>query len=123
RPRRARKPRQPLPPLPPPSTAGAARSKLGVKYVCFDCEAKFYDLNRPEPLCPKCGADQRKRPKAEASKPSAPRARKPERSMAPLLDDDDTVVVSTEEVELGPEGVIVSDAGEEEEEEEESEEP
>jgi Protein of unknown function (FYDLN_acid) len=32
---------------------GEARSKLGTRYVCFRCGAKFYDLNRPEPLCPK----------------------------------------------------------------------
>lgn len=32
---------------------------MGIKYTCFRCGAKFYDLKRPEPLCPKCGADQR----------------------------------------------------------------
>lgn len=34
-------------------------SHLGTKYSCFKCEAKFYDLGRPAPVCPKCGADQR----------------------------------------------------------------
>ncbi len=38
------------------------KSKLGKRYQCFQCELKFYDLNRPEPLCPKCGADQRENP-------------------------------------------------------------
>lgn len=38
------------------------KSKLGTRYTCFDCGQKFYDLNRPEPLCPKCGADQRNNP-------------------------------------------------------------
>ena len=32
---------------------------LGAKYVCFKCGTKFYDMKRPDPLCPKCGADQR----------------------------------------------------------------
>jgi uncharacterized protein (TIGR02300 family) len=40
---------------------------LGTKYVCFKCAAKFYDLKKPDPICPKCGADQRE---AAASKPS-----------------------------------------------------
>lgn len=38
------------------------KSKLGSRYTCFQCGNKFYDLNRPEPLCPKCGADQRENP-------------------------------------------------------------
>lgn len=40
---------------------------LGTKYLCFKCNAKFYDLKKPDPICPKCGADQRE---AAASKPS-----------------------------------------------------
>ncbi len=32
---------------------------LGKKYNCYSCHTKFYDLGKPEPLCPKCGADQR----------------------------------------------------------------
>ena len=35
---------------------------LGTRYTCFECEKKFYDLNRPEPICPGCGADQREDP-------------------------------------------------------------
>ncbi len=35
---------------------------LGTKYVCFKCSAKFYDMKKPDPLCPKCGADQRESP-------------------------------------------------------------
>lgn len=33
--------------------------KLGNKYECFNCGAKFYDMGKGEPLCPKCGADQK----------------------------------------------------------------
>jgi hypothetical protein len=39
------------------------KKKLGVKYTCFKCSCKFYDLNRPQPICPKCGADQNEAPK------------------------------------------------------------
>jgi uncharacterized protein (TIGR02300 family) len=35
---------------------------LGSKHVCFKCGTKFYDLKKPEALCPKCGADQRQSP-------------------------------------------------------------
>lgn len=38
------------------------KTKLGRRYGCYQCGTKFYDLNRPEPLCPKCGADQREDP-------------------------------------------------------------
>ena len=33
--------------------------ELGKKYTCYSCHTKFYDLGKPIPLCPKCGADQR----------------------------------------------------------------
>ena len=32
---------------------------LGAKYICFKCGTKFYDMKRPDPICPKCGTDQR----------------------------------------------------------------
>jgi uncharacterized protein (TIGR02300 family) len=38
---------------------------LGTKYVCYKCGTKFYDLKKPVPSCPKCGADQREAPVAK----------------------------------------------------------
>lgn len=35
---------------------------LGTKWTCFKCATKFYDMKKPDPLCPKCGADQRESP-------------------------------------------------------------
>ena len=35
---------------------------LGTKHICFKCGTKFYDLKKAEPICPKCGADQRQNP-------------------------------------------------------------
>ena len=40
--------------------------ELGNKYTCFKCSTKFYDMKKPDPICPKCGADQRDSP---ASRP------------------------------------------------------
>jgi len=34
----------------------------GSKHVCFQCSCKFYDLNRPKVVCPRCGADQAEAP-------------------------------------------------------------
>lgn len=77
-------------------------SKLGTKWSCFRCSAKFYDLNKPEPLCPKCGADQRQRPKVAPPPPPAPEKRKQPRPMAPLLEDEDDGSVRYEEdIDLG----------------------
>ena len=39
---------------------------LGNKFVCFKCTTKFYDMKKPDPLCPKCGADQRESPALKA---------------------------------------------------------
>ena len=39
-----------------------SKALLGKRYTCFKCACKFYDLNRPDPLCPKCGTDQREDP-------------------------------------------------------------
>jgi uncharacterized protein (TIGR02300 family) len=35
---------------------------LGTKFNCYKCSTKFYDMKKPDPLCPKCGADQRESP-------------------------------------------------------------
>jgi hypothetical protein len=47
--------------------------ELGKKYTCYSCHTKFYDLGKPVPLCPKCGADQRDADEAPAY--VAPRGR------------------------------------------------
>lgn len=33
----------------------AKKSNIGVKHVCASCGAKFYDLGKEDPMCPKCG--------------------------------------------------------------------
>ena len=84
-----------------------SRGGLGNKYSCFRCGAKFYDLNRPKPLCPKCGADQREAPK-QSARTRAPVVVAPEpepeverepRRPGPLLDEDDEEIVVEEDAE------------------------
>lgn len=44
-----------------------AAKDVGTKFVCFKCNTKFYDMKKPDPICPKCGSDQRESP---ANKPA-----------------------------------------------------
>ena len=32
--------------------------ELGTRYKCYKCGTKFYDMGRPQPLCPSCGVNQ-----------------------------------------------------------------
>ncbi len=88
-----------------------AAKDLGTKYTCFKCGAKFYDLKKPEPICPKCGADQRE---AAALRP----AEKPERKRSarsvldePLLEEE---VLEDEEETFGDdEDEVPDDSGDE----------
>ncbi|HEX2483886.1 MAG TPA: FYDLN acid domain-containing protein [Myxococcota bacterium] len=64
---------------------------LGGRWECFRCSSKFYDLGKPDPICPKCGADQREKPR-EKPTPSTPPPEKPRRANVPmgsLLDEDE----------------------------------
>jgi hypothetical protein len=103
---------------------GDPKARLGAKHVCYKCGAKFYDLNKPEPLCPKCGTDQRTRPKVEPKpKPgAASQRRQVTRPMVPLLDDEEEDEVLVDE-ELDLEGVEESPDEFLDEEDEEPEEP
>jgi len=50
---------------------------MGVKHTCYSCGGKFYDLNRAEPICPKCGANQNEAPVKKVGRSSAPPAPPP----------------------------------------------
>jgi hypothetical protein len=39
-----------------------ATTDFGTKFQCFQCGTKFYDMHRPEPVCPKCRANQKNAP-------------------------------------------------------------
>lgn len=56
-----------------------ARPELGNKLVCPECEAKFYDLGKASPVCPKCSVgfqpakpEPKPRRVVEKAKPAAP---------------------------------------------------
>jgi len=107
------------------AVGGDPKGRLGVKHLCFKCGAKFYDLNKPEPICPKCGTDQRHRPKAEPkAKTATPpgQRRAVTRPMVPLLEDEEEDEVIVDE-ELDLEGVEETPEEFLDEEEEEPEEP
>jgi hypothetical protein len=84
---------------------GVAKPGLGHKWVCFNCNTKFYDLGKEVPVCPKCEADQRDRPPVVAEAPPAPS--QPKRpSMAPMsrfLDDDEVAAPEPDEFGATPE--------------------
>jgi hypothetical protein len=48
------------------------KAALGQRFTCFDCETKFYDLNKPDPVCPSCGVDQRSKPDDTPTKRAPP---------------------------------------------------
>ena len=35
-----------------------AKPELGMKRVCVACSARFYDMTKVPPVCPKCGTEQ-----------------------------------------------------------------
>jgi len=59
-----------------------AGKDIGNKHSCWKCGTKFYDLRKPAPICPKCGADARQSPVSKAPAPEkrgrAPREAKVE---------------------------------------------
>ena len=57
-------------------------AELGKKHTCFQCGGKFYDLGKPEAVCPKCGANQK-------AAPAKPKVLKKEKSVH-VIDDDFT---------------------------------
>jgi len=78
------RPKKPILPM------GPRHPKLGFKWICFACGAKFYDLGKEEPVCPKCETNQQDRPRDDpkSTTSDAPKA-KVVRPMAQLLDDEE----------------------------------
>ena len=57
---------------------------LGKKYECFSCRTKFYNLGKPEAICPKCGANQKNAKSDEAPAPAPRPARRSAVLMEPI---------------------------------------
>lgn len=92
--------------------------ELGKKYTCYSCHTKFYDLGKPVPLCPKCGADQRDAEEAPLYVPARGRRVVEE----PVEDDEFTPAAETTTGESDEEEGFAPGADREEEAEEEEEE-
>lgn len=75
---------------------------LGKKHTCYSCQAKFYDLGKPQAICPKCGANQKD---AEDAHP-APSSRSRKAAPAPVVVE---VPVIEDEFEEQPEAVEEED--------------
>lgn len=93
--------------------------KLGTKYECYNCGTKFYDLGKSDPLCPKCGADQRDSTHADSPAVSqASRRRRKADVPKPIdIEEDEPIDIADDEmVEPELEGEdLGTDADEEEE--------
>jgi len=100
---------------------------LGKKFECFNCGTKFYNLGKPEAICPKCRANQKD---ARPDEAPAPAPRPPRRSilMEPIPDETSEFEEggggSTEdrEEEEGDEDELGEEEGDEEKKREEEEE-
>ena len=92
---------------------------LGRKYTCYSCHTKFYDLGKPVPLCPKCGADQRDAEEAPVYTPT--RSRRVVEEPAEEEESFTPAATETAEGDEGEEDLIPARDEEPEEEEEEEE--
>ncbi len=86
------------------SSSGEPVNSLGKKFTCHSCGTRFYDLNKVDKICPKCGADQNAKPitkqKSKLSKMSEYDVTEEE---ATDLPED---LIAGEEIEMDEEAVI-----------------
>lgn len=74
------------------------KARLGIRYSCFECGTKFYDLNREVPTCPECSADQREAPQRDirsllgkgGGRRRAEKAPEPDPKPEPAKDEDES---------------------------------
>jgi uncharacterized protein (TIGR02300 family) len=53
-----------------------ANLMYGKKYTCPECGCKFYDLNKPQAICPKCGIEYKEPAKSAGDKAPTRRRKK-----------------------------------------------
>ena len=81
------------------------KARLGNRFSCFSCGTRFYDLNKPDPICPKCSADQREMPAVEPPKRTRKKATKKKAKInRSLLKEEE---VASTDAELSPEDLEV----------------
>ena len=73
-----------------------ANSELGSKHLCTECGARFYDLGRQPPTCPKCDTVV-----AAATKPRPSRSRSTKPAMRPVPVEKGAVDIDTSKADKG----------------------
>ena len=77
------------------------KAKLGNKLTCSNCGAKFYDLKKKQPVCPKCGEDYVvQKPKTRRAAPPVAPAPAPVPDATETTDSEDGLIASGMEGEL-----------------------
>lgn len=91
--------------------------KLGTKFECFSCGTKFYDLGKPESICPKCKANQKDVVQTENTAASQAARRKRKAELAKSLEVEEEEPIA----DIGDDEILETDleglGGDEEEEE------
>ena len=99
------------------------KMEWGVKRICHNCGAPFYDLRKSPITCPKCGTEYDPEAILKSRRTRAPVVEEKETAPVILDEDAETEVVETEETEEAEEeeesATPAAAEGEEEEEEEE----
>lgn len=96
--------------------------KLGAKFECYNCGTKFYDLGKSEPLCPKCGANQKDAVTSESpsTSQSSRRRRKADVPKAVEIDEEEPIAAADDiDDELVEPDLVGADLGDDDVEEEE----
>jgi uncharacterized protein (TIGR02300 family) len=94
--------------------------KLGNKFDCFSCGTKFYDLGKSEPICPKCGANQKDAHQGDSTAASQATRRKRKAEVAKVveIDEEEPIADIGDEEMVGPVVDLEDDDLDAEEEEE-----
>ena len=74
------------------------KARLGKRFTCYSCGTHFYDLHKPDPICPKCSADQREQPAVEPPKRTRKKAAKKKAKINRALVEEEEVASTNAEV-------------------------
>ncbi|MEA2195834.1 MAG: hypothetical protein QOG42_2548 [Solirubrobacteraceae bacterium] len=80
--------------------------KLGTKHECYNCGTKFYDLGKPEFICPKCGANQKDAVQSDSPAVSQAARRKRKAEVAKVVDIEEDEVVEDVAVVAGDDEMV-----------------
>ena len=95
------------------------KAKLGNKLTCSNCGAKFYDLKKKQPVCPRCGEDYVvQKPKTRRTAPPVEPAPVPAPDATETTESEDGLITSELENEIleddeeGEEDTVIEDTSE-----------